>query len=42
MRDVAVIGVGMIKWGELWEKSIRDMCVEAALNCFEDACLTIN
>lgn len=37
MRDVAVIGVGMIKWGELWEKSIRDLCVEAALNCLDDA-----
>ncbi|NOZ61633.1 MAG: thiolase domain-containing protein [Calditrichaeota bacterium] len=37
MREVAVIGVGMIKWGELWEKSIRDLCVEAALNCLDDA-----
>jgi acetyl-CoA C-acetyltransferase len=37
MRDVAVIGVGLMKWGELWEKSIRDLCVEAALNCFDDA-----
>ena len=37
MRDVAVIGVGLMKWGELWSKSIRDLCVEASLNCFEDA-----
>lgn len=37
MRDVCVVGVGMIKWGELWEKSLRDMAVEAALKCFEDA-----
>ena len=37
MREVAIIGVGMMKWGELWEKSIRDLCVEAALNCLEDA-----
>jgi acetyl-CoA C-acetyltransferase len=37
MRDVAIIGIGMIKWGELWEKSLRDMCVEAALNCLNDA-----
>jgi len=37
MRDVAVIGIGMMKWGELWEKSIRDLCVEAALSCFKDA-----
>jgi acetyl-CoA C-acetyltransferase len=37
MRDVAVIGVGMIKWGELWEKSLRDMFVEAALKAIDDA-----
>ena len=32
MRDVAIIGVGLQKWGELWEKSFRDLFVEAALN----------
>jgi acetyl-CoA C-acetyltransferase len=37
MRDVAIIGIGMIKWGELWEKSLRDLCVEAALKCLDDA-----
>jgi len=37
MRDVAVIGVGMTKWGELWEKSLRDIYVEAALNAIDDA-----
>lgn len=37
MRDVCVIGVGMNKWGELWEKSIRDVFVEAALLAIEDA-----
>jgi len=37
MRDVAVIGVGMNKWGELWEKSLRDIFVEAALLAIEDA-----
>jgi len=37
MRDVAVIGVGMMKWGELWEKSLRDIYVEAALNAIDDA-----
>jgi hypothetical protein len=31
MRDVAVIGVGMTKWGELWEKSLRTNFVETAL-----------
>ncbi|NIM91598.1 MAG: thiolase domain-containing protein [Candidatus Aminicenantes bacterium] len=37
MRDVAVIGVGMTKWGELWEKSLRDIFVETALMAFDDA-----
>jgi len=37
MRDVAVIGVGIIKCGELWEKSHRDIFVEAALNAIDDA-----
>jgi acetyl-CoA C-acetyltransferase len=37
MRDVAVVGVGMMKWGELWDKSLRTMFVEAALNAVEDA-----
>jgi acetyl-CoA C-acetyltransferase len=37
MRDVAVIGVGMTKWGELWEKSLRDIFVESALEAVKDA-----
>jgi acetyl-CoA C-acetyltransferase len=37
MRDVAVIGVGMQKWGELWEKSARDIFVESALLAMDDA-----
>jgi acetyl-CoA C-acetyltransferase len=37
MRDVAVIGVGMPKWGELWEKSLRTIFVEAAMLAIEDA-----
>ncbi|MFH1144072.1 MAG: thiolase domain-containing protein [Candidatus Eisenbacteria bacterium] len=37
MRDVAVIGVGMQKWGELWEKSTRDIFVESALLAMDDA-----
>ena len=36
MRDVAVIGVGMQKWGELWEKSARDIFVESALLAMDD------
>ncbi|MBL7127897.1 MAG: thiolase domain-containing protein, partial [Ignavibacteria bacterium] len=37
MRDVAIIGVGLMKWGELWKKSLRDIFVEAALNAIDDA-----
>ena len=37
MRDVAVIGIGMTKWGELWEQSLRDIYVETALLALEDA-----
>lgn len=37
MRDVAIIGIGLTKFGELWEKSLRDIAVEAALNCLADA-----
>jgi acetyl-CoA C-acetyltransferase len=37
MRDVAVIGAGMTKWGELWDKSLRDIFVETALLALDDA-----
>jgi acetyl-CoA C-acetyltransferase len=37
MRDVAIIGVGMNKWGELWQKSLRDIFVESALLAIQDA-----
>jgi acetyl-CoA C-acetyltransferase len=37
MREVAVIGVGMTKWGELWEKSMRNIFVETALLALDDA-----
>ncbi len=38
MRDVAILGVGMNKkWGELWNMSLRDVFVEAALNAVDDA-----
>jgi len=37
MREVAVIGVGMTKWGELWEKSLRQVFVETALLALDDA-----
>jgi acetyl-CoA C-acetyltransferase len=37
MRDVAVIGIGIQRWGELWERSLRDLWVEAALAAINDA-----
>jgi acetyl-CoA C-acetyltransferase len=37
MRDVAVIGFGMTQFGELWNKSIKDIFVEAALKAVENA-----
>jgi acetyl-CoA C-acetyltransferase len=37
MREVAVIGVGMNRWGELWDKSLRRIWMEAALEAVDDA-----
>lgn len=37
MRDVAIIGYGLTKFGELWNYSIRDMFAEAALKSMENA-----
>ena len=37
MREVAVIGVGQNRWGELWDKSIRTVWTEAALEAIDDA-----
>lgn len=37
MRDVAVIGVGMTPFGELWQHSLRSLSVEAALEAMRDA-----
>jgi acetyl-CoA C-acetyltransferase len=37
MRDVAVIGIGMTDFGELWHDSLRDLFVKAALAAMDDA-----
>ncbi|MCP2620287.1 thiolase domain-containing protein [Candidatus Aminicenantes bacterium AC-334-K16] len=38
MREVAIIDVGLNKkWGELWDKSLRQIFVEAALAALDDA-----
>jgi acetyl-CoA C-acetyltransferase len=37
MREVAVIGIGLSRWGELWEQSHRQIWTDAALRAIEDA-----
>ncbi len=37
MRKVAVIGVGCSKFGEMWDKSFRDLFIEAGIEALEDA-----
>jgi len=37
MRDVAVVGVGMTSFGELWETPLRSLWAEAALAALDDA-----
>jgi len=37
MREVAVIGTGLVTFGEMWSKSLRTLWAEAALNALEDA-----
>jgi acetyl-CoA C-acetyltransferase len=37
MRDVAIIGIGMTDFGELWHDSLRDLFVKAALQAMDDA-----
>ena len=37
MREVAVIGIGMSKWGECWRSSLRNLFVEAAREALKDA-----
>ncbi|MFC2156763.1 thiolase domain-containing protein [Acidobacteriota bacterium] len=37
MREVAVIGVGITKFGEIWDKSLRTLFSEAALSAIDDS-----
>ena len=37
MRDVAIIGTGMIRFGELWNDTLRTMWAKAALAALDDA-----
>jgi len=37
MREVAIVGAGMTRFGELWQSSLRDLFAEAALEAIESA-----
>ena len=37
MREVAVIGAGITRFGELWDMSLRDLFVDSALKAMADA-----
>jgi acetyl-CoA C-acetyltransferase len=37
MREVAIVGTGMTRFGELWESSLRDLFAEAALAAIGEA-----
>lgn len=37
MREVAIVGVGMTPFGELWDRSLRNLFAEAALAAIDDA-----
>ncbi len=40
MRKVAIIGAGMTKFGEQWEKGFRELVTEAGIKAVEDAGLS--
>ena len=42
MRKVAIIGAGMTKFGEHWDRGFRDLVIEAGIKAIEDAKLTGN
>ncbi len=37
MREVAIVAAGMTRFGELWQSSLRDLFVEAALEALDAA-----
>ncbi len=37
MRDVVIIGIGETNFGELWDKSLREIGIEAGLEALRDA-----
>ncbi len=39
-RDVAIVGIGITKFGEIWDKGLRELAVEAGIKAVEDAGLS--
>ncbi len=37
MREVAVVGIGITQFGEIWEKSLKQIWYESAVKAIEDA-----
>jgi len=37
MRSVSIIGIGLTKFGEIWEKSLRELVAEAGLKAVADS-----
>ena len=37
MREVAIVAAGMTRFGELWQLSLRDLFVEAAMEALDGA-----
>ena len=37
MRDVAIVGIGMTKFGEHWKMGLRELITEAGIKAVEDA-----
>ncbi|MGF3554263.1 MAG: thiolase domain-containing protein [Thermoplasmatota archaeon] len=42
MRDVAIIGIGLTKFGELWDKSFRNLIAEAGAKAILDSGISGN
>ncbi|HKS59434.1 MAG TPA: hypothetical protein VJS68_01495 [Thermoplasmata archaeon] len=40
MRDVAILGIGQTKFGELWDRSFREIGIEAGFSALVDAKLS--
>jgi acetyl-CoA C-acetyltransferase len=40
MRDVAILGIGMTKFGELWDRSFREIGIEAGFQALVDGKLS--